>query len=289
MLFFEWSGFATAAHVEEAAPLAAQLLALTADNARAEVRAIGHEVYAVSCWAAGRITEACEHLDRALVLFDDAPPPVDVLGVEQQMAGRLFWLLCHALHGDRSWDDVLAEYREIATATSDRFIRKEVSGFAGSLATVLRRFDDLDEFCSIADDADPNGQFTFWTGQITMFRGILRARQGDASGGLTTFHEGRRLYLTVGGHSGLPSFEAVMATTVAAGETAEAQTLIRAARNGLQRTAEHWNEPTVLLGEAAVARAGGDLRYAAERRQAAIDTATAQGAHGLARLAAQSP
>jgi hypothetical protein len=278
VLFFEWAALATAARVEEAGPLAHRLLALTADDARADVRASGHRVYGVSCWGAGRITEACEHLDRVLVLLADAPPPVDVLEVEQQVAGRLFWLLCHALHGDHDLDEVFAQYREIATATQDRFIRTETCGFAGSLATVLRRFDDLEELCSIAEDADPNAQFTFWAGQVTMFRGILRARRGDVDGGLATFDTGRRTYLDVDGHSGLP-------LTAVHGRLAEADALIRAARASLERTCEGWNEPTVLLGEAAIAQARGDHELAAERRQAAIDTATAQGAHGLARLA----
>jgi predicted ATPase len=92
LAWFEWSALATSCRGEEAAPLAMELRRLTADDPRPEVRAMGHQVYGVLCWGAGRISEGVEHLDIALDLLAQAGPPADPFAMERTLVSNTFWI-----------------------------------------------------------------------------------------------------------------------------------------------------------------------------------------------------
>ena len=106
LLWFEWSALATSCRGEEAAPLALVLKDLTAGDPRPEIRATGHEVYAVSCWGAGRIAEGVEHLDIAMDLLAQVPPnTADAFEMEKRLVSTTFWIWHHAVHGDMSQEE----------------------------------------------------------------------------------------------------------------------------------------------------------------------------------------
>jgi hypothetical protein len=109
---------------------------------------------------------------------------------------------------------------------------------------------------------------------------------------MVTFAEGKARYTGIGGRSALSTFEATLALHVAAhGRVDDARRLAGAARGELEKYGERWNEPIVLMGEAAVALAEGDAAGAAAAMERAAEVATAQGAHGIAARARarQSP
>ena len=73
------------------------------------------------------------------------------------------------------------------------------------------------------------------------------------------------------------------------GRIDDARRLAAAARGELDTFGERWNEPMVLMGEAAVALAAGDAPGAAAALARAAEVATFQGAHGIANRARRSP
>ncbi len=287
LLWFEWSALATSCKVEEAAPLAVALKDLTAGDPRPEIRATGHEVYAVSCWGAGRIAEGVEHLDIAMDLLAQSPPDTaNAFEMEKRLVSTTFWIWHHAARGDISQEEASARFDDLIAAMPDRFAVASICGFAATTAISLGSWDEADRFSGIGMAADAGGQFGFWSGQFVMHQGIVRALDGSVDDALTGFDRGKAIYTGIGGRSALSTFEASLAMNVARrGRLANAQARIAAARKELETYREWWNEPIVLIAEAVVALAAGDEVGAAGRFGQAVARATAQGSHGLARRA----
>ena len=117
-----------------------------------------------------------------------------------------------------------------------------------------------------------------------MRRGVLAAWRGDVDEGLEQLAEGRALYTGVNGRASLAAIEASVAIGAArAGRLDDAERVARSARTELEQYGERYNEPYVLLAEAAVLRGRGDKEAALERGQQAVASATGQGADGIAR------
>jgi hypothetical protein len=288
LLWFEWSALATSCRGDDALPLAMALRRLTADDPRPDVRATGHEVYAVWCWGAGRIAEAVEHLDVALALLEQAPPPTDPFGMERLLVSNTFWIWNHAAHGDLAPDEAWARFDGLIEAMPDRFAVASICGFAATTAIVVGHWDQADRFARIGVDADAGGQFAFWDGQFLMQRGIVQAWRGAVEDGMASFAEGKDRYTGIGGRSGMSTFEASLAVHVAGhGRVEDAARLVGNARRELDTYGERWNEPIVLMAEAVVASAGGDAAAAEDLLARAADCATGQGAHALAERAAR--
>jgi hypothetical protein len=286
LLWFEWSALATSCRGDEAARLAMTMRRLTEDDSRPEVRATGHQVYAVLCWGAGRITEACQHLDIALDLMAQGPPPTDDFGMERLLVSNTFWIWNHAVAGDLSVEETFTRFDALIAAMPDRFAVASICGFAGTNAVTHACWDEVDRYARIGFEADAGAQFGFWVGQFLMHRGIVEAWRGKVDEGLASFAEGKARYVGIGGRSALATFEASLALHVAAhGRLDDAARLVRSARDELETYDERWNEPIVLLAEATVAAAEGDDEGAAELFALAADVATSQGAHALARRA----
>ena len=259
LLWFEWSALATACRIDEAAPLARAYLATTGEDPRPDVRAEGHEVYAISRWGAGGITEAAEHLDEAEALFSGVPFPEDDFRRERRLVTRSFWLWHHAAIGDVPRADVWAGFDELLALVPDRQFVVSTCGFASTLAILLGDWEAVDRYTRIASRADPGLQFSFWSAQTLMHLGILAAHRGEVAEADARFGEGRTRYTGTGGRSGLAGFEAALAIELSRhGEAAAAARATTDARAELDTYHERWNEPLVLLAEAAVAHSRGD-------------------------------
>ena len=283
LIWFEWSALATACRGEEAAPLAMTLRTLTAEDPRPEVRATGHQIYGVLCWGAGRIAEAVENLDIAMELIKEAPPPSDPFAMERAMVSNTFWIWNHVAHGDLSAKDAFARFDALIAAMPDRFAVASICGFAATTAITLGAWDEVDRFARIGTEADAGSQFAFWDGQFLMQRGIVHAWRGEVDEGMALFAQGKARYTGIGGRSALSTFEATLAIHVARqGRVDDARRLVASARTELETYSERWNEPIVLMAEAAVAMAAGDAAGAAATLAPAVEVATAQGAHGIA-------
>ncbi|MFP5319852.1 MAG: BTAD domain-containing putative transcriptional regulator [Acidimicrobiia bacterium] len=283
LLWFEWSALATSCRSEDAAPLAKAYYDLTVVDPRPDVRAGAHEVIAVWHWGAGRINEAIRHLDTAMEMTADLPPPTDPFGAEQRMVARTFWLFNHAVHGDLPPEDAFARFDTLLTQMPDRFAVASICGFAATTAIVLGRWEDAERYAAIGTEADPGSQFAFWGGQALMQRGTVLAWRGHVDEGIASFTEGKARYMGIGARSGLPTFQAGVAMHAARwGRLAEAESLVSGARAELEARKELWNEPVLLIAEAVVANAAGNRPLAADKLALAISRAAAQGSHALA-------
>ncbi|HVL05264.1 MAG TPA: BTAD domain-containing putative transcriptional regulator [Acidimicrobiales bacterium] len=286
LVWFEWSALATSCRREEAAPLAVEIRRLTSEDPRPGVRATGHQVYAVLSWGAGRISEAVEHLDIAVDLLDQAGPPADSFAMERALVSNTFWIWHHVVVGDLTPEEGFARFDDLIAAMPDRFAVASICGFAATMAVTVGRWDETDHYATIGIEAGAGGQFAFWDGQFLMQRGIVLAGRGQVDEGVASFAEGEARYTSIGGRSALSTFRASLALQlVEQGRTEEAGRWAQAARDELDTYDERWNEPIVLMAEAAVAGAGGDAGEAAELYGCAADAATLQGSHALARRA----
>ncbi len=286
LVWFEWSALATSCRGEEAAPLAMELRRLTADDPRPEVRATGHQIYGVLCWGAGRITEGAEHLDVALDLMAQAGPPADAFAMERTLVSNTFWIWHHIVIGDLTPEEGFSRFDDLITAMPDRFAVASICGFAATMAVTIGRWEETDRYAGIGIEAGAGGQFVFWYAQFLMHRGIVLAGRGQVEEAIASFVEGEGRYTGIGGRSALSTFRASLALQlVAQGRTDDAERWARAARAELDAYNERWNEPIVLMAEAAVAGARGDAEEAAELYACAADAASLQGSHALARRA----
>jgi DNA-binding SARP family transcriptional activator len=288
LVWFEWSALATSCRGAEAAPLAMKLRRLTGSDPRPEVRGTGHQIYGVLCWGAGRITEAVEHLDIALDLMAQAGPPTDPFAMERAMVANTFWIWCHTVHGDFSPEEALARYDELIAAMPDRFAVASICGFAATTALTMGRWDETDRYAGIGIEAGAGGQFAFWDGMFLMHSGLVLAAQGRVEEAIASFVEGHARYTGIGARSAVATFQATLAAQLLEqGRIGDAERWARAARTELETYNERWNEPIVLMAEAAVAGARGDAEEAKELYACAADAATLQGSHALARRARQ--
>jgi tetratricopeptide (TPR) repeat protein len=286
LVWFEWSALATSCRGEEAAPLAMEIRRLTEDDPRPEVRATGHQIYGVLCWGAGRISEAVEHLDIALELMAEAGPPSDPFAMERTMVSNTFWIWHHIVVGDLTPEEGFARFDELIAAMPDRFAVASICGFAATMAVTIGRWDETDHYARIGIEAGAGGQFAFWDGQFLMHRGIVLAGQGRVDEGIASFVQGLDRYTGIGGRSAVPTFQASLALQlVVQGRFDDAVAWAGAARAELDAYNERWNEPIVLMAEAAVAVALGAGEEADELFACAADAATLQGSHALARRA----
>lgn len=279
LLWFEWSALATSVRRAEADALAQAYFALTERDPDPGVRAGGHEVLGVLSWGAGRIADACEHLDRAMALVEEAPPPTTAFDAEKVMVTNTFWAFNHALRGDLSPADAFAHFDRMIAEAPDRFTVASICGFGATTAISLGCWDETDRYATMGVQADPGAQFSFWVGQARMQQGIVRARTGDVDGALRLFDEGKALYTGIGARSAVVTFEATLAMNVAEqGRLDDARRLVASARAELDTRHELWNAAVVLMAEATVAHAAGEADVAAERLKTAVEVATDQGA-----------
>lgn len=286
LLWFESAGMQTSRHWQEAARLARELLALTAEDPRPEIRALGEQNYAVWAWGEGRIDEAVERLDRAMELLRDAPPPTNPLVAEIRMITVMFWLLNHAIRGDRSDEETFEDFDGMLDAAPDRLAAASVSGFAASCALWFHAWDVADRFGRAGAAANTHGHFGFWGGQASMQLGIAGVRDDDIEAALHVFDTGRQRYNEAGGRSGMPSYLAAMAIALAErGRLEEARSYVHAAFSELETFGEKWNASIVWTASALVAHAAGDASAAREAAQRAVAVASEQGALGLAQVA----
>lgn len=281
----EWAALSTTARIAEAQRLAERYFERWGGDPRPHVASAAHAVLGVDEWSRGRFTVAVEHLDRAAALLDGLPPPDDAFEQEHRLVAHAFGLFSHAAHGDMTPEEALAGF-DFLLAVLPPVAAPAVCGFAGAVASVHTRWDDLDRFTRHALEMDPGAQFAFFGGQLLMFQALVSASRGETDAALAGFTEGRTRFRAVGGRSGTTTYQALLGELLArAGHVAEAAELVTGARRQNDETGEGWNEVTVSIAEGVVAHVGGDVGRAEERLRAAVTTAQEQGAHALGRRA----
>ncbi len=285
----EWAAMSRRADVAEAGVIAERYVATWAADPSPNVRASAAIVGGVTAWSRGQIREAIADLDRAVSLLHEAPPPSSPLEREQPLIAESFRRYCHAAHGTMSPKQALAGFDELLDALPPTAVdgrHQLVLALACRVAAVHARWDALDAFVVRALELDQAAQFEFFGGQLLLYRALVEARRGELDAALATFTDGRARYRAVGGRTGLPTCQALLAEQLASGgRLADAAELTAGARQQIVDTGEAVNEVPVRIAEGVVAFAGGDTRRAAERLAAAVAAGERQGAHALAQRA----
>ena len=214
--------------------------------------------------------------------------------MERALVSNTFWIWHHIVIGDLTPEEGFSHFDDLIAAMPDRFAVASICGFAATMAVTMGRWDQTDRFAGIGIEAGAGGQFAFWDGQFLMHRGIVLAGRGRVDEAIASFIEGDDRYTGIGGRSAVATFRASLALQlVGQGRTDDAARWAGAARAELDTYNERWNEPIVLMAEAAVAGARGDADEAAELYACAADAATLQGSYALAEraraLARRSP
>ncbi len=284
VMWFEWSACATASRLEEGAALSDALWELTVDDPEPAIRARAHQAAGVLAWMQGRLVDAARSLTTAVELLAEAPPPTGGLMAELSMVTHTFAMWHDAVCGYIDAESAFGRADALLEAVgADRFAVASICGFAATTAVTLGRWEDAERYSSIGHAADPDAQFAFWAGQVSMQRGIVEAWKGDVDAAVATFAEGVDRYTEVGGRSGTPTFEASLAMHLARhGDLDRARAHVSSARRRLERHGERWNEAVVLMAEGAVSVVGGDRAEGERLLRRAVEVADAQGARALA-------
>jgi DNA-binding SARP family transcriptional activator len=286
LTWFQFSALATSTRIAEAAVRSDAFVTLTAEDPDPAARADSTESTGILAWMKGDIGLAAERLDQAMALYDQAGPPTDAFALERLLVTTCFWLFNHVVHGDLSIEEGFARFDRMISDTPDRFVVSSVCGFAATTALSIGAWEDADRYTEINSEVDPQAQFAFWSGQVLMHRGVALTWRGRVDEGLERFAQGRDLYTGVGGRSGLTMFQAAFGHQLALqGRAAEAREALAASRREMETLGERWGEANLLVGEAVLARAGGDEALAQERFAAAVVVAEAQRAGRLVELA----
>jgi DNA-binding SARP family transcriptional activator len=285
----EWASTSRRAEVDEAELIARRYVATWGDDASPDVRASAATIEGVTAWSRGHIDIAMRHLDRAVALSHDSPPPSRPLEREQPLIAASFRLYCQAAHGTTTPEQALHGYDELIatlppTAVDGR--HQLVLALACRVAAIHRRDEALEALVARALVLDPAAQFAFFGGQLLLYRALVEARRGELDAARTTFTDGRARYRHVGGRTGLPTCQALLAGRLAsAGLVADATELVAGARQQIIDTGEAVDEVPVSIAEALVAFAAADTRRAADHLARAVAVGERQGAHALARQA----
>jgi DNA-binding SARP family transcriptional activator len=289
LIWSEWAALSRRADVAEAAAIAERYEARWGRDPDTTVRASAAIVDGVTAWSRGHLDHASTRLDLAVELLRHSPSPTSPLEREQPLIAETFRRYCHAASGSMSLEHALAGFDELLDALPPTAVdgrHQLVLALACRIAAVHACWDALDALVERAGELDPSAQFAFFGGQLLLYRALTEARRGEHDTALTTFTEGRARYRAVGGRTGLPTCQAVLAEQlVAGGLVTDAAELAAGARRQIIETGETVNEVPVCIAEGLVSMAAGDTGRAAERLAAAIHVGDRQGAHALARRA----
>jgi tetratricopeptide (TPR) repeat protein len=244
----------------------------------------------VANWCLGNIAAGADELDLAVDLLAGLPMPPAGLAAEKRTVTYGFWLWHHAVVGDRSIEQTLADFDSIIEAMPDRFARASTCGFAATMAQVLGLWDEAERFARRVLEFDRSGDFAFWGGAAQMHLGSVLASEGRVSDAGAMFAEGWSKYDAIGARTGRAQFAATLAQQlIPTGRIDLARRYIDLAVEETERYGEGWSRPSVDLALARVCQAEGDVEAAAALVERALSTARRQGAMALvARISAEA-
>jgi hypothetical protein len=289
LVWSEWAALSRRAEVAEAGVIAQRYVAAWGGDPSPNVRASAATVEGVTAWSRGEMDDAIVHLDRAVALLRDARSTSGPLERELPLIAESFRRYCHAARGTMTPEHALAGFDELLRTLPPLAVdgrHQLVLALACRVAAVHAQWDALGALVDRALALDPAAQFAFFGGQLLLYRALVEARRGQLDAALTTFADGRARYRTVGGRTGLPTCQALLAEQLASGgRVADAAELAAGARTQVVESGETVDEVPVSIAEGRVAFATGDLGRATERLAAAVAIGERQGAHALARRA----
>ncbi|HEV3494844.1 MAG TPA: AAA family ATPase, partial [Actinomycetes bacterium] len=287
LLWAEWAGLDVACRFDQGDPIAAQLLALSETTDVPVAPVLGHTAYGITKWHHGELRASSEHLDAASAAADAIPAETlstVLFDLDQLRLSLPFSVCLHDLLGDL--EDAEKRYDEVARRLpGDRYWELAVSNFAASGAISVGDLARAERAARRGLAADPEGMFAFWGLAGRCYLGAAIALQGRLEEGVAIFDEGWAGYTAMGLRTNGVTLLASKAQALAqAGRVEDAETALAEAQRELAAYQERCGAATLLLAEAIVRHArGDDASDVAKTLSAAVDVATAQGGHGIAR------
>jgi tetratricopeptide (TPR) repeat protein len=287
LLWAEWAGLDVACRFDEGDPIAEQLLALSESTDVPVAPVLGHTAYGITKWHHGDLAASSEHLDAASAAADSIPPETlsaVLFDLDQLRLSQPFSVYLHDITGDV--DDPEERYEEVVRRIpGDRYWELAVSNFAASGALSVGDPARAERAARRGLAADPEGMFAFWGLAGRCYLGAALALQGRLDEGLPILDEAWAGYTGMGLRTNGVTLVANKALALAhAGRVEEAETALAVARREFDTYQERYAEPTLLLAEAVLRHArGDDPSDVAKVLSSAVDVATAQGGHGIAR------
>ncbi len=211
------------------------------------------------------------------------------LDLEVLLLPHPFSRYLHVLIGDLGEPaEAEAALEALADAAPDRYAVSLVEMLASAAALTVGEPDWAERAARRGIDADPESTFTFWGRGLHGYLAGALIDQGRLDEGLPMLDDAIDRYLAAGGRTGTVIYRASRAAGLTeAGRLDEAAEAVVAARSELETYGERFGEPLVLEADARLRIARGDDPAEAGALLAdAVDLATTQGSHAVARRVA---
>ncbi len=266
---------------DEARQVDETLLRLGRERGDATGLVMGHCAAGQRLFLAGEFQAANPHLEQVLALHDPVAQAglVDHAGAHPQMT-QIFLglaLLCLGFPDQAAQraQATLAEARRLAHPTS----LANTLAFAGLQASIIEDYAALDRWAEEMMALATEQGLPFYQALALMFRGRVRIRNGDGTGGLALLRSGVADYRRGGAIIWLPPFIALLAAGCeSAGLVEEAVALLDEALRTMERTGERWFAAELYRHKGELLRRQGHEAAGIELLRTALGIARQQGA-----------
>jgi tetratricopeptide (TPR) repeat protein len=290
LLWSEWAAYDTRCDFYRSEAVAETLRALAEESDDPLVRIAGLAPLAISRWHRGHVAEAAAMLDEAVLLGTKVDPPTMTVGLDLEVVllPHPFTRFLHVLIGDLGTPaEAEAAMQELSAAAPDRYAVSLVEMLSAAGALTVGEPQWAERAARRAIDADPESTFSFWGRGAHAYLAAALVDLGRPDEGLPLLETAVARYIAEGGRTGMVLLRASrVAGLVEAGRLDEADGALAEAAHELATFGERYGEPLVLEAEARLRSARGDGSAAAGLLVQAVDLATAQGAHAVARRVA---
>jgi class 3 adenylate cyclase/predicted ATPase len=195
----------------------------------------------------GKFASSRSHLEQAVALYDPIAHGslVHKVAVHPRVAPQVFLgyaLFCLGFPDqalERS-NAAIAEARSLAhppSLAASLATASRVLSLVGDNAALEER---IEELVAVATEQG----FSYWRGSGTIFRGWVRVKNGDLTGGMSLLRTGSAAFRATGTELFVPHYNALLAAAYdMAGQVEEAVTLLDEALQSVEETGERWFEP----------------------------------------------
>jgi transcriptional regulator with AAA-type ATPase domain/predicted ATPase len=212
VLFGLWRYYLVRGKYDVASALAADMLNLCSTANDPQLAVIAYATSGIIRFYEGRLREALEHLERAVSYYDARTHQFDlsIYGQDPGLAAMAFLGWALGVSGQ------IQRARSLATKSID-IARTRCHPF--TLAFSLHNLTLIQMLALDADttavreqlDISDEQAFPFWKGSGLVMHGWVKARHGDAVGGIADMREGARLYRDSGGDVGFTVVSSTLA------------------------------------------------------------------------------
>jgi DNA-binding SARP family transcriptional activator len=291
LLWTEWAAYDTRCDFERSDAIAEVLHELGDDSDDPLVRVTGLGSLGISRWHRGHVAEASALLDEAVRVGGEARAPTMTLGLDLEvlLLPHPFSRYLHVLIGDLGEPAEAEQVLEsLADAAPDRYAVSLVEMLSSAGALTIGEPAWAERAARRGIEADPESTFTFWGRGLHGYLAGALVDQGRLEEGLPMLDAAIDRYVAAGGRTGMVVYLASLATGLTdAGRLGDAAEAVAAARRELDTYRERFAEPLVLEADARLRHArGDDPSEVVGLLSRAVDLATAQGAHAVARRVA---